>query len=62
MWTLDDLKDGVCYLPKHHGETWYDVIQRDQAYVEWLVDEYEDLDDELREMLQFGLKHVPTRL
>jgi hypothetical protein len=51
------LKDTLCRLPKHLGENWWSVLRRDRKYVEWVVENIEDLDEELRGSLEYGLEH-----
>lgn len=60
-WELETLKESLCSFPKHDGETWYDIIQRDHGYARWAVENIESMDDELREALQWGIDHVAER-
>ena len=27
----------VCQFPKHEGESWYDILEEDRRYIEWIV-------------------------
>lgn len=49
------LKDTICRLPKHDGETWWFVFTRDEPYARWCVDNLEEMDEEIREALSFLL-------
>lgn len=61
-WELDTITTTECRFPKHRGKTWYDVIQRDRSYVEWVIREIEDLDDDLRDALRWGVERVPDSI
>lgn len=63
-WEDDYLNEEICRFPKYREDslTWYAVIQRDRSYVRWILENVEDLDEELRETLQWGVDHVPDRI
>jgi hypothetical protein len=41
----------------HYETVLRDVLRRDRPYVEWCVLEIENMTDELREALEYGLEH-----
>lgn len=62
-WEEEHLRTTVCQFPKHKFTTWYDVCAEDTDYVQWLLDNVLDPEDEeeLRDALTWGITHVPTR-
>lgn len=61
-WEEDYLTSTACRFTKHAGEFWYDVIQRDRDYVRWILENIEDLDEDLRDALGWGVERVPDRI
>lgn len=61
-WELEHLETTVCEFPKHRGDGWVEVIQKDREYVEWLLVNIEDMDDDLRDALRWGVSNIPDRL
>jgi hypothetical protein len=61
-WEEDYLNETSCLFPKHRDEAWYNVIQNDRPYVRWLLENVEDMDDDLRDALEWGVDHVPDRI
>lgn len=60
-WEEKHLMETECRFPKYRSErySWYQVIQRDRDYVQWILDNVEDLDDDLRDALEWGVTKVP---
>ena len=61
-WEEDYLNETVCNFKKHEDEPWYIVIQNDRSYVRWLLENIEDMDDDLRDALEWGVDRVPDRI
>lgn len=65
-WEEAFLRATLCAFPKYAKEklSWYDVIQKDRDYVQWLLDNVIDPDDEeeLRDALSWGVSFVPDRI
>lgn len=61
-WETEYIQTTECNFPKHAGEMWYDVIQRDREYVRWLLGNIEDMEDDLRDALEWGVEKVPDRI
>lgn len=61
-YALHELQHTICKFPKYKGDTWYDVIQHDREYVRWLVENIEDLNEDLFEVLSWGVDNVPDRI
>ena len=61
-WEQLHLEETICYFPKYRGETWWEVCQKDASYVQWVVENIEDLDEELRDALEWGIGHAPERM
>jgi hypothetical protein len=61
-WEEDYLNETTCHFPKHAEESWYAVIQADRRYVRWLLENVEDMDEDLRDALQWGVDRVPDRI
>jgi hypothetical protein len=59
-WEEEELRSTTCYFPKHRDTSWYDVCAKDAEYVNWVLENIEDLDDDLRDALAWGVKHVPA--
>lgn len=45
-----------CPFKKHKGEPWSGVVEEDPDYVEWLLENIDDMDAGLREMLEGALE------
>ena len=60
-WEQEHLQTTACHFPKHKGKSWWDVCQEDQPYVSWVLENIEDLDDDLRDALEWGVRHAPMR-
>lgn len=56
--TYEQLLNEICELPKYRGEnrTWSWVCENDPRYVKWLVENFEELDEDLREALEYGIR------
>lgn len=61
-WEQSYLDSHTCAFKQHRGEGWVSVIQRDRDYVRWLLDNIEEMDEELRECLAWGVDNVPDRI
>jgi hypothetical protein len=62
-WEEQWLRANTCFFPKHANEQWYDVIQRDRDYVEWLLENKEDaFSGDGVDAIAWGIKHVPDRI
>jgi hypothetical protein len=59
-WEEEELRGTECHFPKHRDTSWYDVCAQDAEYVSWVLENIEDLDDDLRDALTWGVKHVPA--
>ena len=51
------LEETECYLTKHAGEAWSDVIKRDRSYARWAAESL-DLDGDLVEALFWGVDNL----
>jgi hypothetical protein len=61
-WEETVLRETVCNFPKYRGQTWYDVCARDADYAEWILGNIEDLNEDLKDALTWGIHNVPMRL
>lgn len=61
-WSEEYLRDNTCVYKKHEDETWYEIVQRDRDYVQWLLENIEQMDPDLREALTWGVDNVPDRI
>lgn len=52
---LATLRREVCHLPKHDGQTWEWVVDNDRRYAEWVLENVETLDEEVRDALEAAL-------
>jgi hypothetical protein len=61
-WEETHLLATTCHFPKWKGDSWYHVCAKDADYVQWLLDNVLDPDDdeELRDALAWGIKNVPA--
>lgn len=59
-WEEEHLKSTECAFPKHRGKSWYDVCAADADYAGWIVENIEDLDEDLKDAIEWGIKHVPA--
>jgi hypothetical protein len=62
-WEQEHLETTLCRFPKYRDadKSWWDVCQEDAAYVRWLLENNDSLDDELRDALEWGVRHAPER-
>lgn len=44
--------DSICPFKKHKGEPWSEVLEEDPDYVDWILDNIDDLDADLRKLLE----------
>lgn len=44
--------DSICPFKKHKGEPWGQVLDEDPEYVDWILENIDDLDTDLRELLE----------
>lgn len=52
-----DYLSTICYLKKHHGETWRQVVETDPEYVLWVLTESDvRLGHRLRDELTWALE------
>lgn len=61
-WEQEYLESHTCAFKKYRGDGWMDVLAKDRDYVRWLLENIEDMDDELRECLGWGVDHVADRI
>ena len=61
-WEQTYLDTHTCPFRKYRGDGWIQVIQLDRDYVRWLLENLEDMDEELREALTWGVEYVPDRI
>jgi hypothetical protein len=61
-WEEDHLRSTECHFPKHRGESWWRVCAIDVEYAQWIIDTIEDLDEDLKDAIEWGIKHVPSDL
>lgn len=61
-WEQEYLEAHTCPFKKYRGEPWMDVIPKDRDYVRWLLENMEELDDELRDCLQWAVDNLPDRI
>lgn len=56
--TYEQILNEICGLPKYRGEnrTWSWVCESDPRYAKWLVENMEELDEDLREALEYALR------
>lgn len=62
-WEEEHLRTTLCRFPKYRTaqKSWWDVCAEDAEYVRWILDNVEDLDEELRDALEWGVKFVPEK-
>lgn len=56
----ETLAKTMCRFPKYRERewSWWKVLERDPEYVSWILENIEDLDDDLREALEWGAANV----
>jgi hypothetical protein len=52
----ETLANSECRLPKHRGQSWLWVVEHDEEYARWVLENIEDLDEDVRESLEYLLQ------
>lgn len=51
------LKAHACRTKKYRDMTWYEVVLKDPTYAKWCAENFEDMDEELREAILAQTTH-----